>query len=84
MRRLRTASRRQLLIIVAAVLALAAGGGIAQAALNGGGDTPEPKPLDRAVHDALNAPKVEGISARVSNTKHFESYDNQVRVAEEK
>jgi outer membrane lipoprotein-sorting protein len=68
MRRLRTASRRQLLIIVAAVLALAAGGGIAQAALNGGGDTPEPKPLDRAVHDALNAPKVEGITARVTFT----------------
>jgi outer membrane lipoprotein-sorting protein len=66
MRHLRTASRRHLLTAVAVVLALAAGGGIAQAALSGGGDTPEPKPLDRAVHDALNAPKVEGISARVT------------------
>lgn len=68
MRRLRTASRRRLLTVVAAVLALAAGGGIAQAALSGAGPTPDPKPLDRAVHDALNAPEVEGISARITFT----------------
>ena len=68
MRRLRTASRRRLLTLVAAVLALAAGGGIAQAALSGAGPTPDPKPLDRAVHDALNAPEVEGITARVTFT----------------
>lgn len=68
MRRLRTASRRRLLTLVAAVLAVAAGGGIAQAALSGAGPTPDPKPLDRAVHDALNAPEVEGITARVTFT----------------
>ena len=68
MRRLRTASRRRLLTVVAAVLALAVGGGIAQAALGGSGPTPEPKPLDRAVHDALNAPAVEGVTARVTFT----------------
>ena len=68
MRRLRTASRRRLATIVAAVLLLAAGGGIAQAALSGSGPTPDPKPLDRAVLDALHAPQVEGVSARVTFT----------------
>ena len=68
MRRLRTASRRRLATVVAAVLLLAAGGGIAQAALSGSGPTPDPKPLDRAVLDALNAPEVEGVSARVTFT----------------
>ena len=68
MRRLRTASRRQLATVVAALLVLAAGGGIAQAALGGAGPTPDPKPLDRAVHDALNAPEPEGITARVTFT----------------
>jgi outer membrane lipoprotein-sorting protein len=68
MRRLRTASRRRLATVVAAVLLLAAGGGIAQAALSGGGPTPDPKPLDRAVLDALNAPNPEGVSARITFT----------------
>jgi outer membrane lipoprotein-sorting protein len=67
MRRLRTASRRRLATVVAAVLLLAAGGGIAQAALSGG-PTPDPKPLDRAVLDALNAPDPEGVSARITFT----------------
>jgi outer membrane lipoprotein-sorting protein len=68
MRRLRTASRRRLATIVAAVLLLAAGGGIAQAALSGAGPTPDPKSLDRAVLDAVNAPEVEGVSARITFT----------------
>ena len=68
MRRLRTASRRRLATVVAAVLLVAAGGGIAQAALSGGGPTPDPKPLDRAVLDALNAPDPEGVSARITFT----------------
>jgi outer membrane lipoprotein-sorting protein len=68
MRRLRTASRRRLATIVAAVLLLAAGGGIAQAALSGAGPTPDPKPLDRALLDAVNAPEVEGVSARITFT----------------
>lgn len=68
MRRLRTASRRRLATVVAAVLLVAAGGGIAQAALSGGGPTPDPKPLDRAVLDALNAPDPEGVSARIAFT----------------
>jgi outer membrane lipoprotein-sorting protein len=67
MRRLRTSSTRRLATIAAAVLALAITGGIAQAALNGD-PKPDPKPLDRAVADALNAPAVEGVSARVTFT----------------
>jgi len=68
MRRLRTTSTRRLYVILAAVVALAAGGGMAQAALSGSGATPDPKPLDRAVHDALRAPAVEGITARIEFT----------------
>jgi hypothetical protein len=67
MRRLRTTSTRRLYAAVAAVVALTAGGGIAQAALSGG-DTPDPKPLDRAVYDAVRAPAVAGISARIEFT----------------
>jgi outer membrane lipoprotein-sorting protein len=68
MRRLRTTSTRRLYAIAAAVLALVAGGGIAQAALSGSGDTPEPKPLDRAIHDALTAPEPQGVTARIEFT----------------
>jgi outer membrane lipoprotein-sorting protein len=67
MRRLRTLPTRRLWAIVAAVAALAAGGGIAQAAL-GGSPKPAPKPLDRAVLDALRAPAVNGITARIRFT----------------
>ena len=67
MRRLRTLSTRRLWAILAAVAALAAGGGIAQAAL-GGASKPAPKPLDRAVLDALRAPAVPGITARIRFT----------------
>ena len=68
MRRLRTTSTRRLYAIVAAVAVLTVTGGIAQAALNGSGSAPDPKPLDRAVLDALRAPDVEGVSARVTFT----------------
>jgi outer membrane lipoprotein-sorting protein len=67
MRRLRTTSTRRLYAVVAAVVALTVTGGIAQAALSGG-DRPDPKPLDRAVYDAVRAPAVDGISARIEFT----------------
>jgi outer membrane lipoprotein-sorting protein len=67
MRSLRTITTRRLYAIVAAVAALAVTGGIAQAALSGA-DAPPAKPLDRAVHDALNAPEVAGITARIEFT----------------
>jgi outer membrane lipoprotein-sorting protein len=68
MRRLRTTSTRRLYAIAAAVAVLAAGGGIAQAALGGSDPRPAPKPLDRAVLDAVNAPAVAGVSARIEFT----------------
>jgi len=66
MRRLRTLSSRRLTAIVAAVVVLAATAAIAQAGLIGAGPKPEPKALDRALLDAANAPKVNGVSARIA------------------
>src|ERR1700685_530202 len=37
----------------------------------GTGPTPPPKPLAEAVHDALSAPPVEGVSASVQLTNHL-------------
>jgi outer membrane lipoprotein-sorting protein len=68
MRRLRTISTRRLYGLVAVVVLVAASAGIAQAALRGSADPPAPKALDRAVLDALRAPKVDGVSARVTFT----------------
>src|SRR3954471_19830214 len=70
MRRLATLSARRLWAIAAAVVLVAAGGGIAQAALSGA-PKPDPKPLDVAVRDALNAPAVPGITARIRFTNHL-------------
>jgi outer membrane lipoprotein-sorting protein len=71
MRRLATLPARRLWAIAAAVVLVAAGGGIAQAALSTGGPTPDPKPLNAAVRDALNAPAVQGITARIHFTNHL-------------
>jgi outer membrane lipoprotein-sorting protein len=35
------------------------------------GPTPAPKPLANAVHDALSAPKADGVSARIQFTNHL-------------
>jgi outer membrane lipoprotein-sorting protein len=70
MRRLATLPARRLWAIAAAVVLVAAGGGIAQAALSGG-STPDPKPLNVAVRDALNAPTVPGVTARIAFTNHL-------------
>ena len=69
MRRLATLPARRLAAIAAAVVVVAAGGGIAQAALNGDAK-PKPKPLNAAIHDALTAPQVKGITARIQFTNH--------------
>ena len=68
MRRLRTTSTRRLYGLVAVIALLAATAGIAQAALGGSASAPDPKPLDRAVLDALRAPPVDGVSARITFT----------------
>jgi outer membrane lipoprotein-sorting protein len=52
--------------------AIAVGGGTAIAvAAGGGGLVPQPKALTKAVHDALAAPNVQGVTARVTFTNHL-------------
>ena len=68
MRHLRTISTTRLLMLLAATVALALSAGFAQAALDGSDAKPDPKPLDRAILDAVNAPPVDGVSARVTFT----------------
>ncbi|MBS1869348.1 MAG: hypothetical protein JSS99_06760 [Actinobacteria bacterium] len=70
MKRLRTISTRNLIGLAVALLVLATGVGIAQGAL-GSHPKPAPKPLDVAVHDALTAPPVDGVTARVHFTNHL-------------
>jgi outer membrane lipoprotein-sorting protein len=68
MRRLRTLPTRRLAALIAAIFALAVTAGIAQAALLGSDPKPQPKPLDRALRDALNAPAPAGVQARITFT----------------
>ena len=68
MRHLRTISTTRLLLLLAATVVLALSAGFAQAALDGSDAKPDPKPLDRAILDAVNAPPVDGVSARVTFT----------------
>lgn len=71
MRFLRTASTRRLLSLIAGVVvAISAGAAIAVAATSGG-PVPAPEPLATAVHDALAAPPVAGITARVTFTNNL-------------
>jgi outer membrane lipoprotein-sorting protein len=71
MKRLRTISTSRLLTIVGVVALLALTAGIAQGALTGGSPTPPPKPLDQAVVDAANGPKVDGVTASVTFDNHL-------------
>ena len=71
MKLLRTASTGRLLaIIVGLVVAVAAGTAIAVAA-TGSGPVPNAKPLAQAVHGALSAPAVTGITADISFTNNL-------------
>jgi outer membrane lipoprotein-sorting protein len=70
--RLPSTPRKRIYAIVAAVAVLAAGGGIAQAALSSSdGPKPPNRPLAQAVMTALQAPKFEGISARIKITNNL-------------
>jgi outer membrane lipoprotein-sorting protein len=61
-----------LLSICALALALVVGAtAVALAATGGSGPKPPPKPLANAVQDALNAPEVAGISARIDFTNNL-------------
>ena len=71
MRYLRTVSTRRLLAMIAGVVAVIAGGTAIAVAAGGSGPKPPPESLARAVHGALTAPAVQGISARISFTNHL-------------
>jgi outer membrane lipoprotein-sorting protein len=69
LRRLPTS--RLLALLAALAGALAAGTVIAVAAIGGSGPTPPAKPLNAAIHDAVNAPPVDGVTARITFTNHL-------------
>jgi outer membrane lipoprotein-sorting protein len=68
---LRRISTLRLLAIGAALTLFAAATAAIAIAATGGGPTPPPKPLAEAVHDALSAPPVDGVSARVHFTDNL-------------
>jgi outer membrane lipoprotein-sorting protein len=68
---LRRISTRRLLVLCAATLVAAVGVTAIAMATSGGGPKPPPKPLANAAHDALSAPAVPGISARIEFTNHL-------------
>jgi outer membrane lipoprotein-sorting protein len=67
---LRHLSLSRLLLLCSTVVAVGIGA-TALALAVGGGPTPPAKPLADAVHDALSAPKVDGVSARIQFTNHL-------------
>src|SRR4051812_17806100 len=67
----RTSTTRLLAIVATALVVLCGGTAIAVAAIGGSGATPPPKPLAQALHDALAAPPVQGVTARISFTNHL-------------
>jgi outer membrane lipoprotein-sorting protein len=69
--RLRTVSTRKLLTLCALTLIVIAGGTTVAFATSDSGPKPEPKPLANAVHDALGAPEVPGISADIHFTNNL-------------
>ena len=71
MRFLRRISTRQLLALCVCVAALVIGGTVLAMATTSGGPKPPPKKLPVAVRDALAAPPVKGVTARVQFTNHL-------------
>ncbi|MGI8622142.1 MAG: LolA family protein [Solirubrobacteraceae bacterium] len=71
MKRLRTLSTSRLLALCLSVVAVGATGVAIAAAAVGGGPTPAPRPLAAAVHDALAAPPVAGVTARITFKNHL-------------
>lgn len=65
---LRRISTRRLLALCAAVVAAAVSVTAIALAATGGGPVPRAKPLAQAIHDALAAPALPGITARVAFT----------------
>lgn len=76
MKYLRRISTRRLLALCAATVAVGVGVTALAMAATGGGPKPPPQPLPVAVHDALTAPTVQGVSARIQFTNHLISGSN--------
>ena len=68
---LRRISTRRLIAICALALTMVIGATAVAFATSGGGPKPPAKPLANAVHDALEAPSVPGISAEVHFTNNL-------------
>jgi outer membrane lipoprotein-sorting protein len=71
MRFLRRISTRQLLALSSAVVVLVVAATVIALAATSGGPKPPPRPLAAAVHDALAARPVPGVSARIQFTNHL-------------
>src|SRR5271154_2190485 len=67
---LRRISLSRLLLLCGLVVAIGVSATAIASALDAG-PTPAPKPLADAIHDALTAPSVEGVSASVTLTDHL-------------
>lgn len=59
------------LLLLCGVIVAVGIGATALALAAGTGPTPPPKPLADALHEALTAPKVDGMSARIQFTNHL-------------
>ena len=73
---LRSISTRRLIALCVATVTVGVGATALAMAATGGGPTPTAEPLPVAVHDALSAPKVEGVSARIQFTNNLISGAN--------
>jgi len=71
MKFLRTLSTQRLLATIAGLVLAVAGGTAIAVAASGSGPVPAKKPLAQAVHDALAAKSISGISADVTFTNHL-------------
>lgn len=68
---LRRISTRRLIALCSVTVAAVIGVTAVAMAMTTGGPKPQPKPLAKAVQDALNAPAVPGVSARIQFTNHL-------------
>lgn len=68
---LRTMTTTKLAAAVGGTAALVAGSAVGAIAATSGGSTPPPLPLRQAIHHAVTAPSVSGVSAQVTFTDHL-------------
>lgn len=71
MRFLRTVSTQRLLAMIAGLVAAIAAGTAIAVAASGGGPVPRRESLATAIRQALAAPMIKGISARITFTNHL-------------